>query len=66
VRGAGRGGYRVAAAKSKYVVTTTVGTVEFVGWYLPDREKANWHYYMTEKGEVLHFRKDHMVWVRES
>ncbi|MBI9090123.1 MAG: hypothetical protein JEZ12_12985 [Desulfobacterium sp.] len=28
-------------------------------------EKPNWHYYETDKGEIFHFRKEHMVAVLE-
>ena len=37
----------------------------FIGRHLPDREKPNWHYYATEDGRILHFRKCHMVFVSE-
>ena len=41
-------------------------TIDFVGNYLREREKDNWHYYETDKGEIFHFRKEHMVLVQES
>ena len=44
-----------------YWIVTTYGEWEFNGKYLKDREKPNWHYYQNEEGEILHFRKEHMV-----
>ena len=46
-------------------IVTTVGVVSFIGRYRRDLEAANWHYYETEKGDILHFRKEHMVAVLE-
>jgi hypothetical protein len=50
---------------TKYTVQTITTKVEFMGKYLPDREKPNWHYYMGEFGAIYHFRKEHMVFVIE-
>jgi len=47
-------------------IETTKGHFEFTGEYLRDREKPNWHYYRTNKNQILHFRKEHMVYVIES
>ena len=38
----------------------------FIGFYRRDMEKPNWHYYETEQGDILHFRKENMVAVEES
>ena len=46
-------------------IVTTVGVVTFIGRYRRDLEKPNWHYYETDKGDLLHFRKDFMVAVLE-
>ena len=46
-------------------IVTTVGVVSFIGRYRRDLEKPNWHYYETEKGDILHFRKEHLVAVLE-
>ena len=46
-------------------IVTTVGVVAFIGRYRRDLEAANWHYYETDKGDLLHFRKDFMVAVLE-
>lgn len=41
-------------------------TIDFIGMYLPDMEKPNWHYYKTNLGKIIHCRKDYMVYVIES
>ena len=46
-------------------IVTTVGVVTLIGRYRRDLEKTNWHYYETEKGDILHFRKEHLVAVLE-
>ena len=46
-------------------IVTTVGVVAFIGRYRRDLEKPNWHYYETENGDILHFRKDFMIAVLE-
>ena len=46
-------------------IVTTVGVVTFIGRYRRDLEKTNWHYYETNKGDILHFRKEHLVAVLE-
>jgi hypothetical protein len=46
-------------------VQTTKGSLEFNGHYRRDLEKPNWHYYETTDGCLLHFRKEHMVYVGE-
>lgn len=43
----------------------TVGVVTFIGRYRRDLEAANWHYYETDAGRLVHFRKEHMVAVLE-
>ncbi len=47
-------------------ISTTVGDYNFIGKYLRDLEKPNWHYYGTNDGRILHFRKEHMVCVIEA
>lgn len=37
----------------------------FIGKYRRDLEKPNWHYYETEKGKIVHFRKTQMQVVFE-
>ena len=39
--------------------------VSFVGEYLRDLEKDNWHYYKTNTNKLIHFRKEHIVFVSE-
>lgn len=46
-------------------VISTVGVVTFVGRYRRDLEQSNWHYYESDAGRLLHFRKEHMVAVLE-
>lgn len=46
-------------------IVTTVGVVAFIGRYRRDLEKPNWHYYETDKSDILHFRKEHIVAVLE-
>ncbi len=33
---------------------------QFVGIYMRELEKPNWHYYKDDKGNLYHFRKDEM------
>lgn len=42
---------------------TTYETIEFMGWYRRDLEANNWHYYEKANGDVIHFRKNHIVYV---
>ena len=49
----------------EYKIITTHTEDIFRGKYLKEREKPNWHYYITEHGEILHYRKEHMVSVSE-
>jgi hypothetical protein len=51
---------------SKYRIFTTHGEYHFTGMYLKERESNNWHYYETIEGDIIHFRKEHMVMVIES
>ena len=48
------------------IVFTTGDQIDFNGEYLPEREKANWHYYQLDDGYILHCRKEHMVYVLEN
>ena len=50
----------------QYHIQTVVEEYSFVGEYLREREKPNWHYYQTDDGRILHFRKEHMVCVIEA
>jgi hypothetical protein len=50
----------------QYIVNTMLGSYEFSGKYLPERETNNWHYYECKDGMIMHFRKEHMVCVEES
>lgn len=36
----------------------------FIGQYLYELEKPNWHYYKTYTGLTLSFRKEHMIYVK--
>jgi hypothetical protein len=47
------------------IIHTTVGKIEFEGKYRRDLEAVNWHYYERIDGTILHFRKEHMVYVEE-
>lgn len=49
----------------KYVIITINEQFSFVGKYLKEKERPNWHYYETSEGSIIHFRKEHMVSVRE-
>jgi len=40
--------------------------ITFAGKYRRDLETKHWHYYETASGDILHFRKDHMVGVLEN
>ena len=51
---------------SKYRIFTAYGEYNFTGMYLRERESNNWHYYETIEGDIIHFRKEHMVMVIES
>ncbi len=46
-----------------YKVMTTKGEIHFIGRYRRDLETNNWHYYEKENGTVIHFRKEHIVWI---
>ena len=48
-----------------YIILTTKERYGFVGKYLPGRETSNWHYYESDDGKILHFRKEHMICVEE-
>ena len=39
--------------------------IEFIGKYLPLREKRNWHYYEDSYGALYHFRKDFLMYIEE-
>jgi hypothetical protein len=49
----------------KYKIVTTGGNYAFTGKYLRYRERNNWHYYETDDGCIIHFRKEHMILVFE-
>lgn len=46
-----------------YQIITIRGRIEFRGRYRRDLEKPSWHYYERDDGQILHFRKRHMVCV---
>ena len=46
-------------------IFTAVAKHNFIGKYLPERERPNWHYYQDKDGTIIHCRKDHMVMVIE-
>lgn len=48
-----------------YTILTTADKLTFCGIHRKDKETENWHYYETTEGEMLHFRKAHMVVVHE-
>lgn len=48
---------------TKYEVQTITNNVTFFGKYRRDLETTNWHYYEKEDGKVIHFRKEHIVYV---
>lgn len=50
---------------SRYKIVTTQGTVEFYGRYIGERDTKNWHYYEMDDRAVIHFRKEHMVYIEE-
>lgn len=52
---------------SMYKIHTVLNQTPFTFWgkYRRDLEKPNWHYYETDRGEIYHFRKEHMVCVEE-
>ena len=47
-----------------YRIVTTAGNADFLGVYCPELEKENWHYYRSKDGSLLHFRKEHMIYVQ--
>lgn len=40
--------------------------IEFNGEHMPEMERPNWHYYKTDQGQMLHFRKEHIALVIEN
>ena len=46
-------------------IFTVVAKHNFIGKYLPEMERPNWHYYQDKDGTIIHCRKDHMVMVIE-
>lgn len=46
-----------------YEIITVRGRIIFRGRYRRDLEKPAWHYYERDDGQILHFRKRHMVCV---
>lgn len=47
-----------------YRVVLSIGkSVEFNGQYRRDLETNHWHYYEKDDGLIIHFRKEHMVYV---
>lgn len=46
-----------------YVVATILGKERFIGKYRRDLETSNWHYWEKNTGVVIHFRKEHIVYV---
>ena len=57
---------------TRRIIVTDAGRFEFVGTFLRDAEKPNWHYYLVEqdgqfaRGTRLHFRKEHLVAIIET
>jgi hypothetical protein len=49
----------------RITVQTITTKIEFAGEYLRELEKPNWHYYRNEFGAIYHFRKEHIVFVKE-
>ena len=47
-----------------YIVKTTNGKVFFTGRYRRDLETPNCHYYETSAGGMIHFRKEHIVYIQ--
>ena len=47
------------------IFLTTGATYDFIGVHKPELQKSNWHYYEEADGTMLHFRKEHMVMVKE-
>lgn len=39
--------------------------VTFIGKHRPDMETKNWHYFEKDNGNMIHFKKKHMVFVDE-
>lgn len=48
---------------SDYTIATLYGEISFTGRYCPEIKSDSWHYYEKRNGTVIHFRKDHMVYV---
>lgn len=44
---------------------TTGKSIVFTGRYRRDLETTNWHYYEKADGSIIHFRKEHIVYVEE-
>ncbi len=59
-------GVEVELNYCQYFIATTEFTSEFFGANLKHKETNNWHYYKMFTGEILHFRKEHMVFVKEN
>ena len=57
---------------SHNIIITDAGRFEFIGTFLRNAEKPNWHYYLVEedgefaRGTRLHFRKDKLIAVIET
>jgi len=51
-------------AMRRYKIHTKYGAFDFIG--SRQKETVNWHYYDTEDGSTLKFRKEHVVMIGES
>lgn len=45
----------------EYKIVTTTSEFKFIGRHRRDLESKNWHYYEQPDGEIIHFRKEHLV-----
>ena len=49
---------------TRYKIHLVTGkTIRFKGRYMRQLETNNWHYYEKYSGEIIHFRKEHIVYV---
>jgi len=49
-----------------YEINTILEKVSFIGERLTNLHRPDWQYYITEEKEIFHFRKKHIVYIKET
>ena len=57
------GGLNMKEYKLISIYLITGESKNFIGKYRRDLETNNWHYYEKNTGKLIHFRKEHMIYV---